>query len=449
MLDPVTDDYGTYEREALLDHYKKTHIHPITRKPSANKNPPRNQKLRNDIELWLDQNPQCSDTEFLNLMLNATICDVDTVLRKIRIGTTKNVQLRFQFKDDGTNLSGTVLHWATKMGCEKLVEACLIKGAPVDEKLVPMRVTALGIAASMNHVKMVKMLLEHKANPNIKFDHGVTAIMGACSVGNLDMLRLFAENGADVHATDENGVSVLHRAVKSGVESLVTVLLFYNVDINVADHEGWTPIFHAIWSENPSMFRYLVRRNANLNLRTTRGETILHICCELERPDMLKSVLQHYTHVDETDDKGRTALVHAVLNDRAEHVEILLDYNAFVNFPDNEGNTPLHYASMYRHKHIVKTLVRYDADIFALNKLMRTPLDLADEKIASILLRWRTARVSEQAPAHIVDLERTISQQQVQQYTMSEALARQQEQIKELQDQNEKLTKLVEMLLKR
>ncbi|XP_062828368.1 ankyrin repeat domain-containing protein 34B [Anolis carolinensis] len=94
--------------------------------------------------------------------------------------------------------------------------------------------TPLMVACKTNHVdhqsvskvKMVKYLLENKADPNIQDKTGKTALMHACvQKAGPEIISLLLKSGADVSLQDHSGNSVLVYSVNSEDKETLKVLL--------------------------------------------------------------------------------------------------------------------------------------------------------------------------------------------------------------------------------
>ena len=97
--------------------------------------------------------------------------------------------------------------------------------------------TLLHHAVDSNSLKAAKMLLESKADPNLKNSAGRSPLMNLVrlngpSPDRVAMLRLFLENGADVNSRNDNGNSLVH--VSTGWRDLeyLEILVEFGADIN-------------------------------------------------------------------------------------------------------------------------------------------------------------------------------------------------------------------------
>ncbi|XP_010020289.1 PREDICTED: ankyrin repeat domain-containing protein 34C-like, partial [Nestor notabilis] len=94
--------------------------------------------------------------------------------------------------------------------------------------------TALMVACITKHIdqqsiskpKMVKYLLDNRADPNIQDKSGKTALMHACIRGaGGDVVSLLLENGADPSLEDHSGASALVHAINANDKDVLQHLL--------------------------------------------------------------------------------------------------------------------------------------------------------------------------------------------------------------------------------
>lgn len=72
--------------------------------------------------------------------------------------------------------------------------------------------TCLHIASSRGYVDMVRLLLEHGANPNIRDCVNNLPIHLAIISSHVQVVTILLEAGTDIHSLDLNGKTVLHLA---------------------------------------------------------------------------------------------------------------------------------------------------------------------------------------------------------------------------------------------
>lgn len=69
-------------------------------------------------------------------------------------------------------------------------------------------------------IKIMKLLLKYKADPNIQDADGKTALMYVSNVGNYDVMTLLLENGADIFIKDRHNRDVLYDKSKEMLDLL-------------------------------------------------------------------------------------------------------------------------------------------------------------------------------------------------------------------------------------
>ena len=113
-------------------------------------------------------------------------------------------------------------------------------------------------ASLAGDVAVMRLLLEHRADPNIPTLAGVTALMSAAGIGwvprqtyteakesLLEAVQLCVEHGADVNAANLKGFTALHGAAYRGLDDVVRFLVQKGAKLDAKDSEGRTPTVFA------------------------------------------------------------------------------------------------------------------------------------------------------------------------------------------------------------
>lgn len=91
-----------------------------------------------------------------------------------------------------------------------------------------MRVTALHSAVANRDLakaeRLVRMLLAHHANPNVKQEGALTPLHHPAALGHKDLARILMEHGADPNAAADNGKTPIYLARENGHADLVELL---------------------------------------------------------------------------------------------------------------------------------------------------------------------------------------------------------------------------------
>lgn len=106
--------------------------------------------------------------------------------------------------------------------------------------------SALHLAAEDSQEDMVRLLLQHGADPSASSDGGWTALHNAAQSGHAGVATLLLERGANVNATLSNGMTPLHWAAFNGHEDVVRLLLDRDeTQLDIKDSFDRTPMLCA------------------------------------------------------------------------------------------------------------------------------------------------------------------------------------------------------------
>ncbi|XP_048526980.1 ankyrin-1-like [Triticum urartu] len=161
----------------------------------------------------------------------------------------RDAAARYLLDHGADPLAGKVhspLYAAAKEGHCEIVKLLLSRGINVD--LDSLQGTPLHAAAISKDHDIIKILLEHHANPNKVFGLGYTPLSWAIRAFEpmprepLECVKLLVKAGADLNFIDFNGGSYAMLAVKSGFPGIMRFLLDAGANPNIPDECGNTPI---------------------------------------------------------------------------------------------------------------------------------------------------------------------------------------------------------------
>ncbi|HXJ56652.1 MAG TPA: ankyrin repeat domain-containing protein [Verrucomicrobiae bacterium] len=229
---------------------------------------------------------------------------------------------------------GSPLFLAVQRGLVNMASLLISRGADVDAKAPPNGRTALVQAIANLNQGLVELLLDHKADPNARYEMTfdavpdqpnpnnykptinaaqLTPIMLAGYAGNTSIVALLIKAGADVNAQDSTGATALLWAVRRDKPGAVDVLLNGGAEVNRADRYGLTPLRMATSLGREALVRTLLQHGAAPNLAAA-SEPPLHGAVRYRHKAVIEMLLDSGADIGATDRYGQTALDLAKLN---------------------------------------------------------------------------------------------------------------------------------------
>lgn len=105
------------------------------------------------------------------------------------------------------DLGTPVLSLAVRERHVDMVKTLIEEGALVDAASKDRNYTALMDAAQIGEIEITKLLLEHKANPNIQSKDGRTALILAVGRQDVEIIEMLLKNHSDYNIKDSMGMS--------------------------------------------------------------------------------------------------------------------------------------------------------------------------------------------------------------------------------------------------
>jgi ankyrin repeat protein len=268
-----------------------------------------------------------------------------------------------------TDISGnTPLHvaaladWSPSTGHLETARLLIAYGADVNAQGYEDNMegaTPLILAAFANNLDMVKLLLEHSADPDAKSEKNQTALSVASALNFHDISAVLLQHGArpDIHAAAKLGLLV---AVDRHLRQAPHLLE------EESEFDGLTPLEAAAWHGQQPAAELLIEYGANVTI---------FVAAALGMTDWLKNFLDARPALvhsrpgsKEFKKTGAQALIWAARNDRVDAVRLLLDYDADVSAVDWWGDDALHHAAMRGATGSIRLLAEAGADIHRANR---------------------------------------------------------------------------------
>lgn len=250
--------------------------------------------------------------------------------------------------------------------------------------------TALFNAVYENHLDVARLLLEHEPKPDMDVipEGNSTLLICAIRKGNTQLASLLIEHGAKLDVVDENTdlccKTPLSRACFEGNLEMVKLLLENKADVNYTGDVSDQPLFRALYEDHTEVAKYLLENGADPMWTGSDGMGSLHGA--FNHPGMIPELLKRGVPIDCHGIFG-TALHMAASDDKySESVEVLLESDPkpdveFVLGDDGTiekeiGCTPLQLACMYRALKCAKLLLKAGADPNFKNKNDQDAVDI-------------------------------------------------------------------------
>lgn len=140
--------------------------------------------------------------------------DVQRVKQILKAGAIKNIDKGF----GGSNTSALIR--AVEKNDIEIASALITAGANVNYEAAG-RETALHVAAFYGYTKLVNLLIQNGANPNIPLDqNGFTPLHEAIRKGHVDVAKYLVASGANVSDMTKDGRTAIMMARRLGYEEL-------------------------------------------------------------------------------------------------------------------------------------------------------------------------------------------------------------------------------------
>ena len=118
------------------------------------------------------------------------------------------------------------------------------------------------------------------------------AFVKAASRNHTDILKALLNHGMDANIKNRDGWTALIEASCKGNDESIRLLLNYHVDLNLAIN-NWTPLIYASKYGHIETFHLLFSHGADVDFKTKGGLTVF----DFAKTEQVKAILQSNSYV--------------------------------------------------------------------------------------------------------------------------------------------------------
>ena len=270
---------------------------------------------------------------------------------------------------------GRPLHYAALYGLRDVAEFLIIERSQgVNTRSGSRNVTPLFVASDKGHLDVMRLLLEHGADPNVRDGSSNTPLHGVSQRGHVKIARVLLEYGAHPDVRGIGDLTPLRLALQGGHLKVARALLEHNANADTRDHFNRTPLHQASQEGDVDVAQVLLNHRADANSQDLSNWTPLHWASQWGHVQVARVLLDHGAEVDAHALDSSTPLHLALQEGHLEMIRLLLDHGAFSNSRDRDNCTTLHWASRRGHLQVASVLLEHGADPNSRDNNKETPL---------------------------------------------------------------------------
>ncbi|RFU27758.1 hypothetical protein B7463_g8575, partial [Scytalidium lignicola] len=301
------------------------------------------------------------------------ICDEDQRLRLLKLLIQHGANI------DAIDANKTSpLIYAAQLGNIECAKYLLDHGADISLADYSER-SAFIYAIDYNQIEIVRLLLER----GVKL-HGTEQGEQAPLFRALDndsVVKLLLEHGAEINVRSSYGQTPLMVAAEYGYEASLKLLLSYDaaIDLEMARNKGdmiggWTALMYGVDSGTEEVVRLLAEAGANVNHQVYDGSTPVH---QAVNNGTIKKLMEFRPDVNIPNIDDNMPLHFVRRGMPLEHAQLLVHAGAILDFQNKEGYTPLGVALYNGNDGVAEYLIERKANVNIASQAYGAPLHLA------------------------------------------------------------------------
>ncbi|PKH51580.1 hypothetical protein CXF68_13190 [Tenacibaculum sp. Bg11-29] len=231
------------------------------------------------------------------------------------------------------------------------IKQALINGENVNiTRVIDANQSMLHYATNDKNTELIKLLIEHKININIKDEYGTTALHKAAKKGFISIVKMLIENGALVDIKDNKKVTPFNDAIYNNEIECAEFLLKNGANIdNKYDSnyvKGITSLLFAVEDSfvySKKLVEFLTANGANPDIKDSKDNLLL--TSAVEQNTLTDELVKATSNINIQDKDGKTVLHHAAASDSINPLKKLVKHDSLdFKILDNDGKVPLYYS---------------------------------------------------------------------------------------------------------
>lgn len=246
------------------------------------------------------------------------------------------------------------------------IKRYLSEGTDINELSPETNISALSWATMMGEGEVVKLLIEHGADLNVRQEDGGTPLHIAVTLGRAEIAELLIKKGADVTAKNRGGqtpASGLHiswgmlkfmigmfdikleqKEVEAGRAKIAKLL---NVKSASQPQRAANDVWDAAFIGDLNMVKKAVADGLDVNARNpATGDPLLFTASLMGHTEIVAFLMDKEANINAQNREGNTSLHAAAFLGRAEAAELLLKHGINVQVRNIQGGSAMDNATL-------------------------------------------------------------------------------------------------------
>lgn len=239
---------------------------------------------------------------------------------------------------DGEGL--TSLHWAAKRGDHTMAELLVTRQESIKilNSYDTQQRTPLCLAVLGGWARVVSLLLEIGADPNIRLEERRTVLHMAAAIGNGEIVQILIMNQVDPHACDDQGRKAWLLAAEAGHHRIVQLLFELEVNFNPRSPKIKELLVQMADKGFVSMVELLLGKGVDKDAVDSLGQTAMGAAAKSGKSNVVDCLIKGGADPGIADSHRQTPLLWAAQTGNLKVMELLLD--AMTKSPASDELSP-------------------------------------------------------------------------------------------------------------